>query len=323
MRPEPADRDQRVSTRDNLVQSVLILMGLGVLLCVCAFVLAGVPGLMGAAALSAGSFVLAPRVPAEVVMRIYRATRVAPDDSQLSSLIDVLAWRARLERRPDLYIVPSMTLNAFSAGTTDRPVIALSEGLVRRLTLREIAGVVAHEMAHIRNGDLSVMALADVVTRILQGFSVLALGMAAGNAYLSLVGRETLPWLPIILLYLAPAVSNLLQLALSRTREFEADHTAAQLTGDPMGLASAIDRVETYTGHFWEDLLPPVAARRVPQPSLLRTHPPSAERIQRLLTLGRRPAPDPLVIVERPMMSLVGMGPAALKPRYRWPGVWF
>jgi heat shock protein HtpX len=61
----------------------------------------------------------------------------------------------------------------------------------------------------------------------------------------------------------------------------------------------------------------------VPQPSLLRTHPPAEERVARLLALDSPPAADPLVIVERPMMSLVGMGPATLRPRYRWPGLWY
>ncbi|MGE0022157.1 MAG: M48 family metalloprotease, partial [Hyphomicrobium sp.] len=110
-----------------------------------------------------------------------------------------------------------------------------------------------------------------------------------------------------------------------RAREFEADRTAAALTGDPASVASALSRLETYTGHFWEDLMFPVPARRVPQPSLLRSHPETEERIRRLLEA----APDgtaphaPLVIVEQPMMSLVGYGPGDMRPRYRWPGLWF
>jgi heat shock protein HtpX len=114
-----------------------------------------------------------------------------------------------------------------------------------------------------------------------------------------------------------------LQLSLSRTREFDADIEAAGLTGDPMGLASALRRLETYTGHFWEDLMFPVPARRVPQPSLLRSHPETKVRIDRLLSLNGKPELEPLVIVEQPMMSLVGYGPGEMRPRYRWPGLWF
>jgi heat shock protein HtpX len=90
-----------------------------------------------------------------------------------------------------------------------------------------------------------------------------------------------------------------------------------------MGLASAMRRLEPYTGRFWEDLMFPVPARRVPQPSLLRTHPPTKERIDRLLALGDVPKLEPIVIVEQPMMSLVGYGPGEMRPRYRWPGLWF
>ncbi|HRN84165.1 MAG TPA: M48 family metalloprotease, partial [Hyphomicrobium sp.] len=120
---------------------------------------------------------------------------------------------------------------------------------------------------------------------------------------------------------------SLLQLGLSRAREFQADADAAALTGDPQALASALRRLETYTGHFWEDLMFPVPGRRVPHPSLLRSHPETEDRIQRLLALKTASSGSawhaPLVIVEQPMVSLVGYGPGDMRPRYRWPGLWF
>jgi heat shock protein HtpX len=216
-----------------------------------------------------------------------------------------------------------MTLNAFATGTPRNSAIALTEGLLRRLTLRETAGVLAHEMSHIRNNDLQVMGLADIVTRFLQLMSYAALALAIMNVFALLTHGETVSWLAIALLYLAPALSSLLQLALSRTREFDADLEAAGLTGDPLGLASALRRLETYTGHFWEDLMFPVPARRVPQPSLLRSHPNTQERVNRLLGLDGKTQLEPLVIVEQPMMTLVGYGPGEMRPRYRWPGLWY
>jgi heat shock protein HtpX len=106
-------------------------------------------------------------------------------------------------------------------------------------------------------------------------------------------------------------------------REFDADLEAAGLTGDPQGLASALQKLETYTGQFWEDLMFPVPARRVPQPSILRTHPNTQERIRRVLAFDATAGLEPLVIVEQPMMSLVGYGPGEMRPRYRWPGLWY
>ncbi len=307
----------------NVTQSMLLLASLGLTAGLSSYLLAGLGGVILVAFLLIALAASAPRLPAETLMRLYRARLVTPDDSQLSSLVDVISWRAGLPRRPDLYLIPSLTIYAFAAGTEERPAIAISEGLVRRLTLREIAGVIAHETSHIRNGDLWIMGLADVAARVLQGISYLAIALAGLNLVIEMRGGETLSWAGIALLYLTPAILNMLQLALSRAREYEADRQAAALTGDALGLASALRRVDIYTGHFLEDLTPPVPARRVPQPSLLRTHPPAEERVARLLALDSPPAADPLVIVERPMMSLVGMGPATLRPRYRWPGLWY
>ena len=314
-------------TRPNMTHAALLLSGFVVLVTIPTVLVWGAAGAITAAVLLALVWPLAVRMPPEAVMRLYQATRLAPDDSQLSSLVDVLAFRAGLPRRSDLYVIPSTTLNAFAAGSRDHSAIAVTEGLLRRLSLSETAGVLAHEMAHIRNNDLLVMGLADVITRVLQLMSYVALGLAVYNVFALATGEDTISWWAVLLLYLAPALSSLLQLGLSRAREFEADRQAATLTGDAAALASALRRLETYTGHFWEDLMFPVPARRVPHPSLLRSHPETEDRIQRLAALATAPEAAsghaPLVIVEQPMMSLVGYGPGDMRPRYRWPGLWF
>jgi len=315
-------------TRPNLWHAALLVLGFIVIVTVPTVLLWGAAGALSAAVLIALACPLATRMPPEAVMRLYQATQVPRDDSQLSGVVDVLAYRAGLPRRPELYVIPSMTLNAFAAGSREHSVIAVTEGLLRRLSLAETAGVLAHEMAHIRNNDLLVMGLADVMTRVLQFMSYAALGLALYNVFAFVRGDDAISWWAVLLLYLAPALSSLLQLGLSRSREFEADASAAALTGDPAALASALRRLETYTGHFWEDLMFPVPARRVPQPSLLRTHPETEDRIQRLMAFRASPPRDlyehePLVIVEQPSFSLVGYGPGDMRPRYRWPGLWF
>lgn len=309
----------------NLTHSFALLAGMGLAAGLGAYLIAGLAGILCVAFVVIGLAAAAPNVPAETLMRLYSARLLPPDDGQLSSLMDVLAWRAGLLQRPDLYVIPSLTLNAFAAGTPARPAIAITEGLVRSLSIRELAGVLAHEISHIRNGDLWIMGLADLAARVLHALAYLALTLAAYNAIAWLAGAPMLSWTAIAILYLTPAALNLVQLALSRAREYEADRLAAALTGDPMSLASALNRVDSTTGHFWEDLTPPVPARRMPQPSLLRTHPPAADRIKRMLMDAQTSvsATKPLVIVERPMLSLVGAGPASLRPRYRWLGLWY
>lgn len=314
-------------SRPNLRDAALLSVGFAALVAIPTVLLWGIAGLAAAAILLALVWPLAVRLPPEAVMRLYQATRIPRDDSQLSSLVDVLAFRADLPRRPDLYVVPSATLNAFAAGSREHAAIAVTEGLLRRLSLTETAGVLAHEMAHIRNNDLLVMGFADVITRVLQLLSYAALGLALFNVFALATGEDTFSWWAVLFLYLAPALSGLLQLGLSRAREFEADRTALALTGDATALASALRRVETYTGHFWEDLMFPVPARRVPHPSPLRTHPETEERIRRLTASDAAPEEtlrhEPLVIIEQPMFSLVGYGPGDMRPRYRWPGLWF
>ncbi len=313
----------------NLWQSALLITGFVSLIAIPTVLLWGAMGALAALLLIAVVCPLAARIPPEALMRLYQATRVPRDDSQLSSLVDVLAYRAELPSRPELYVVPSLTLNAFAAGSRNHSAIAVTEGLLRRLSLPETAGVLAHEMAHIRNNDLLVMGLADVMTRVLQFLSYAALGLALFNVFAIVRDEETISWWAVLLLYLAPALSSLLQLGLSRAREFKADADAAALTGDAASLGSALRHLETHTGHFWEDLMFPVPARRVPNPSLLRSHPDTEDRVHRLMALAsaapqaEAPGHTPLVIVEQPMFSLVGYGPGDMRPRYRWPGLWF
>ena len=317
----------------NLRHAALLLLGFVGLVALPAVLVWGVAGLLAVPVVLAIVCALAVQMPPDAVMRLYRATLVPQqDDSQLSSLVDVLAYRAELARRPDLFVIPSLTLNAFAAGSRDHSAIAVTEGLLRRLSLAETAGVLAHEVAHIRNNDLLVMGLADIITRVLQLMSYAAFGLALYNGLAFLTGEDPISWWVVLALYLAPALSSLLQLGLSRAREFQADADAAALTGDPEALASALRRLETYTGHFWEDLMFPVPGRRVPHPSLLRSHPETEDRIARLLALKTASAGQdspnqdrhaPLVIVEQPMVSLVGYGPGDMRPRYRWPGLWF
>ncbi|MGE0628443.1 MAG: zinc metalloprotease HtpX [Hyphomicrobiaceae bacterium] len=314
----------RAHKLQNTIQTVLIMAGMGILLTVCAMLVFGAAGLGWAAVLVGLLLVLLPRVPPELLMTMYRARRVAPGSGgQLDEIVTVLAERAKLPARPTLYIVPSMALNAFATGRPDHAVIAVTEGLLRKLTLREVANVLAHEMSHIRNNDLWVMGVADVVTRLAQALSYVGVFLAILNVLGALEGEQYASWTAVLLLYLAPTLSSLLQLALSRTREFDADVEGAQLTGDPLGLASALRRLELHSGQFWEDLMMPVPGRRVAYPSLLRSHPPTEERVRRLVALSNQPMGDSLVVEEEPMISLVGFGPIQMRPRHRFPGVWF
>jgi len=308
----------------NFLHSVLLIGGIGAILALATYLIWGITGMLVAFVCVGIIAATATRVPPEALMRLYRARLVQPDESQLSYLVDELAIRAELPARPQLYVIPSATLNAFATGSPERSAIGITEGLLRRLTLREINGVLAHEMSHIRNNDVWLMGIADVMTRFVASLFYVALALAAINLFGQMTGEPAMSWWGVGMLYLAPAFMSLLQLGLSRAREFDADLEAAMLTGDPMGLASALNRLETHTGHVWEDLTFPVPGRKVPQPSLLRTHPPTEERVARLRALKAQETMPQITIVEEPMVTLVGVGPAEMRPRYRWPaGLWY
>jgi len=158
------------------------------------------------------------------------------------------------------------------------------------------------------------------VSRITGSFGLLGQFLLLLSLPAALVASMPVPWLALLVLLAAPTLSALVQLALSRNREYEADLSAAELTGDPAGLAAALDKLERYQGRFWEQILMP--GRRLPEPSLLRSHPDTEERIDRLMALVPRRQPCAALIMDTDGWP----GPAIAKParpRYRPLGLWY
>lgn len=324
MSPFLDEAQLKAHRQQNFLQTALLFSGLGLLLAVSGWMLLGMFGVAWAAVMLGVAVLLMPVLPPELMMRLYRARRVLPQPGdQLSEILEILAQRAELPARPALYVVPSLAINAFATGKPDHAAVAITEGLLRQLTVREIAGVLAHEVSHIRNNDLWVMGIADAFTRIAQAMSHVAVFFAILNIIAAFNGEQYASWWAIAFLYMSPLLSNLLQLGLSRAREFDADLEAAKLTGDPLGLAGALRRIEQTTGRMWEDLMLPAPGRRVAIPSILRSHPPTEERVRRLVELSARPNLPAIVFADRPMVSLVGFGPVSMRPRVRFPGLWF
>jgi heat shock protein HtpX len=311
----------------NTLHSVLLVGGLGLVTGFSAWLIWGGMGVAATLAAIGLIYAFVPRLSPELMMRVYRARRVEPGQGgrsvQILRIVDALSDRAELTVVPRVYVIPSMTLSAFAAGRPDNAVIGITEGLLGRLDLREVAGVLAHEISHVRNNDLALMGLADAMTRFAQALAYLAVFLALFNLPAFLLGDSEIPLIALVLLYLAPTASSLIQLALSRTREFDADLEAASLIGDPEALVSALQKLERYSGRFWEDMRLPVPGRRVPQPSLLRSHPSTEDRVARLKALSDRALLPHLAATEEPMAALSSPGPVAMRPRYRWTGVWF
>lgn len=304
----------------NFLHSVALVGGIGVITALSAYALFGRDGVLWAI-ISIGIFVfIGPRIASEAVMRMFGARRIDPRaGGPLTEIVTELARRADLPEVPKLYVIPSATLNAFATGSRSDASIAVTDGLLRRLELHEIAGVLAHEVAHIRNNDLWVMSLADMMSRLTRVMSFFAVFLLVMSLPMTMMSGQEVPWLAILLLYFAPTISSLLQLGLSRSREYHADLVGASLLGSPASLMSALRKLEHYQGRFWEDIFLP--GRRSPQPSLLRSHPPTEERIERLAAL-QKPARPPLPIPQ-PHIHLGGFVRVPQRPRYHWSGYWY
>jgi heat shock protein HtpX len=223
-----------------------------------------------------------------------RAARAVPADEarypQYFQIMRELTSRAAMPM-PRLYISPERQPNAFATGRNpDHAAVAVTEGLLAACTWDEIRGVLAHELSHVRNRDILI---GSVAAAIATGISFIA-NMAMWGAMFGGGGDDDEGGNPIGLLaaaILAPIAAGLIQMAISRSREFEADRTGAALAGEGEPLARALEKLEAYAGRVPMNVPPaqasnfivnPLTGRKVSFANLFRTHPATAERVARL-----------------------------------------
>ncbi len=263
----------------NHCSSALAIAGMTLLLAVCGWIVGGTEGVHRA--LTGG----APRhdgsaIAHETIFRWFGARLLRP--TELPELFNMLAdfsHRARLSRLPDIYCVPApREMNAYALGGPQGAAIILTEGLLRGMTREEIAGILAHEVAHIRNNDIWTMSWAAALHRSIEWTSLAGLALMRAQHGGMAISRPL-----AALLHAAPSIAQLLRLALSRTRELDADATALELTGDWQALIAALDKLERHHAGF---PLPSMAAREDGSMRLLRSHPATSERVGALLSLA-------------------------------------
>ncbi|GMQ96109.1 MAG: zinc metalloprotease HtpX [Gammaproteobacteria bacterium] len=305
----------------NGLQSLILLAAMAAILSGLGWVVAGGSGVFWALVGGAALVLLNPGFSPRLVLRMYAARALGPRQApELHALLATLAERAGLRATPELYYVPSRMLNAFAVGTRSASAVAVTDALLRALSPRELAGVLGHEVSHVRHNDMWVMGLADLFSRLTSLFSSFGQILLLLNLPLLMFSEYRVSWTAILILVFAPTLSALMQLALSRTREYDADLGAAELTGDPRGLAMALEKMERFQGRFIEQIFFP--GRRVPDPSLLRTHPPTKERIRRLLALepGLAPLDGPRSVAALPRAAYPAV---ERRPRWHANGMWY
>jgi heat shock protein HtpX len=308
---------QRSHNVRNSLHTWILILGFAALAAAIAWTVFGPTGLIAAAAVAIMGLYSAGNVSPKMVLGLYKARPLGAHElPELQAIVQELAARAELPTVPRLHYVPSQMLNAFAVGRAEDSAIAVTDGLLRAMNMRQLAGILAHETAHIRNGDLKVMALADVMARIT---SMMSWAGILGVPAIFGLGFQ-LPIAGVALLLAAPTIGGMLQLGLSRAREYDADLDGATLSGDPEGLASALAALERKQSRGWEGLVLP--GGRSPVPSYLRTHPKTEDRIARLTALvpggGRQ-----IVLQEEPARTSIV--PPIRRPQVHWVrmGIWY
>lgn len=275
----------------KVVRTGLLLIALSVLLVLAGGALGGRGGLQIALALAVVMNAVAYFFSDKIALKSNGAQPVTREQlPRLYAVMEQLAAKANIPV-PKLYVVPDAAPNAFATGRNPRHAsVAVTQGLLQLMNDDELEGVIAHELSHVRNYDILTTSIAAT--------------LAAAVTYLASMGRWALifggfgsrdddrqggGFSALLMIFLAPLAALLLQLSLSRTREYSADQTGARMVGHPYGLISALEKLGAYNQRIPSTINPSTAALCIVKPlfggglgSLFSTHPPLADRISAL-----------------------------------------
>lgn len=239
-----------------------------------------------AAVMNFGSYWFADRI----VLSMYHAQPIAREEApDLYRMTERLAQRAGLPM-PRLYVLPEDTPNAFATGRSpEKGVVAVTAGITRLLSRDELAAVIAHELGHIKNRDTLIMTVAAALAGALSHLATMALWFGGSRHHDDEEGAAS-PLAGLVGILVAPLAASLIQMAISRSREFLADEAAARYSGDPLALARALRKIESWSRRIpMHDGSPATAHLFIINPfsggglvNLFRTHPPTEQRIARL-----------------------------------------
>jgi heat shock protein HtpX len=228
----------------------------------------------------------------KIVLKMYRAQEVGPGH-RLHTMVERLSRQAQLPM-PKVYIIPDPSPNAFATGRNpSHAAVAATEGILQVLTDTELEGVIAHELAHVKNRDILISSVAATVAAAIMMTAQMAQYAAMFGGYGGRGEdreRGSNPIALIAMIILAPLAAMLIQAAISRSREFAADATGAQIAGTPYGLADALRKIEAVAKRVPLDANPATAHMFIVKPlsgaglmGLFSTHPATADRIRALL----------------------------------------
>ena len=270
----------------NAVKTALLLGVLSALLMFIGETLGGAQGMMVGFLFALVTNFVSYWFSDKIVLRMYRAQEVGPGH-RLYEMVGSLARRAGLPQ-PRTYVIPDPSPNAFATGRNPQhAAVAATEGILQMLSDEELAGVLAHELAHVKHRDILISSVAATLAAAIMMTARFAMFFGGGR---DSDRQGSNPIALIATIILAPLAAMLIQAAISRSREFDADAGGAAMAGGPNGLVSALKKIETASRAIPLDANPATAHMFIIKPfsasglaGLFSTHPPTEQRIQALL----------------------------------------
>jgi heat shock protein HtpX len=284
----------------NTIKSVILLGGLTGLLVVMGNILGGTGGMIIAFGMAVIMNFASYWFSDQIALKMAGAREVSPEEApQLHSIVEELAYRAGLPK-PRVAIVESPSPNAFATGRDkEHSLVAVTTGILQILNRDELLAVLGHELGHVKNRDILVTSIAATVAGAIMMIAQMLqfTALFGGGFGGSRDDRGVNPLAALGMIILAPIAATLIQMAISRSREYGADDTGAQIVGDPLALASALEKLEAGSQIAPMDVNPAVAPLFIVNPlsgqfigSLFSTHPPVQDRVKRLRQMAGYPA---------------------------------
>jgi heat shock protein HtpX len=280
----------------NWLKTSILMAGIVALFGVVGAALGGSGGMMMALILAAGMNVYAYWFSDKAVLKMYGAQEVTPDNVHFRNYYDMvkeLAENAQLPM-PKVYVMNEAQPNAFATGRNpEHAAVAATTGIMQALSERELRGVMAHELAHIKHRDTLISTISATMAGAIS--SIGTFGMLFGGGRSDDGGRNVNPIVAMLMMFLAPLAASLIQMAISRSREFEADRAGAEISRDPKALASALQKISEYAHQIHNptaEAHPETGQMMIINPlsgmlfdGLFSTHPKTEERVSRLMAM--------------------------------------
>jgi heat shock protein HtpX len=278
----------------NWLKTTVLMAAIVGLFGVIGAMIGGKGGMMLALLLGGGMNLFAYWFSDQMVLRMYNAQEVdAASSPYLYNMVSELAQADGLPM-PRVYIIDEQQPNAFATGRNpDHAAVAATSGILQMLSARELRGVIAHELSHVKHRDILTSTIAATMAGAISALANFAMFFGGRNDE----GRPVNPIAGILVAILAPLAASLIQMAISRAREFEADRGGAEMSRDPDALADALAKIDAYARGIpmaSAEAHPETAQMMIMNPlsggglaGLFSTHPPTAERIARLRAMRR------------------------------------